>query len=601
MLYISLVYLFSFVYWGPKLSKKKKFILACIPFIIINFMRYGYGADYFSYARIYQDVGFRSISQIFDGSSGFEPLYVLVSFLSSKIGLSYHIFAGIMTSFISIIFILWMKDSSKNFEWSVLLFYVMHYPVWNLSALRQGIAMAIMFYFLFNNSKEFSSKIKVASVVVAILFHYASIIVPILYILSKFEWKKKWFIYLLLLVPVFRFILRPEILIYFESIPFVGKYTRYLLGNQVSLLGFTSLVRLFFFFAMYVYYDLLVDKYPDYKKFFNFVTLSFIMYLFLPFSTVIATRLTVYGYFLTVIVFPMIVDLYKDRKLLSFNVRKVFITGLSVFSLLSFYNEFDKMRDRSGYVGSLTELNTMTIFNGTYNDFNKQFALMLQIREFSENNLIDNELINKSNTLDPKIETTFKDGDTYSLAYLPKLKQQVIINDNGEIFEVIDAEKRVAIIGNVKENKHSGKNYTSFSYFTNLSDKQKVDDEVLNGIIIENALKDTERLRNVFTMSSFDINNLKDNKIISEYNMLPVESSYLYSDSLGSEFKYLEISSTFENYYALLSKDGEVLIDKWYNSLSVQNNNGIVIGYTTFSKEYINSDGEIIWIESLNK
>lgn len=600
MLYLSLIYLMSFTIWGKKLSKKNQILFSLIPFIVINFLRFGYGADYFSYQRLYDDIKLFSVSNIFSNSLGLEPLFVAFSLLSAKLGISYHIFAGLFASTISVVTIVWLSKSSKNFEWSVLLFYVMHYSVWNLSALRQGLSMVILFYIFFNYKREYKLSTKIIAVVASMMIHSSAIIVPIFYLISKLKWKKQYFLYLLLLVPIIRFIFRPEIMILFESLPVIGKFTRYLSGNQVSLFGFTSLVRIFFFTVMYIYYDRLVEKFPKYTTMFNFVTFSFLIYLFIPFSTVIATRVTVYGYFLSIVVFPMIVDLYTDEKLIGVKIRNVMLVGLMSFSLFSFYNEYDKMVDRTGYVGTLTELNTVTVFNGTYDEFDRQFALMMQINERNMADLQNSEILKKSQVTDATIQSSYNENESNYVATLKNANNKVIINERGEVIDILNIDDNVSLIGPLKKTTRRGEMSRNFVNYKYISNNVQPTMEVVDTVLSENAIEVNRRETSMIVRRLFDLDSISNSKIVRDYNMMPVENVYVLEDEYGSNFKYLEISTSFESYYALLSSDGEVLVDKWYNSITSEDISGLVIGYTEYSKEFINKDGEVFWIELLN-
>ncbi|MDN6699383.1 MAG: hypothetical protein L0L04_07590, partial [Staphylococcus equorum] len=53
MLYFSFLYLILLILFRKKNDKKIQFLLVLFPFILIIFLRYGIGADYFSYESIY--------------------------------------------------------------------------------------------------------------------------------------------------------------------------------------------------------------------------------------------------------------------------------------------------------------------------------------------------------------------------------------------------------------------------------------------------------------------------------------------------------------------------------------------------------------------
>lgn len=598
MLYFTLLYLISFIYWGPKLSRRNKIIFAALPFIIINFIRFGYGADYFSYGRIYNELNVSGVYQSIMSNTGIEPIYTLLNYISRTIGLNYHLFAGLFTSAIVIITIYWLVDYSPQFEWSVLLYYAMHYSVWTLSALRQGFTMALLFYFLFNNRKHFKKSIIVAAIIFALGIHSASIILVGLYLVSSLKWERKYFLYILALVPVARLILRPDILVLFEKLPAAGKVVRLLLkylgDTPISLFGFTSLVRIFFMIVVWLHYNKLREEYPDYTKVFNFVILSFLLYLFIPFSTVIATRVTVYGYFLTIIVFPMIMRLYSETQ-----YKTIMVAGLMGFSLLSFYNEFDKMTDRSGYEAGLTKLNFETIFNPDYRDFNRQFALHNQIDDVNSKKYQDDAVMEKVLSKEVSVNASFTDTESYYSVRYSNIPGYAVIDSQGKLVSKPRLVDSLSVVGNLVEYTTSNSGAYTYPQYNPIGSIIGVSEDVIREQIANNATSSIERNSTPILKRRIELSWLEESEIFTDYTLKPVEVAYLHSDTYMDKYQYLEIRTSYRSYYALLDSEGQVVSNTWYNRIIPQDASGLIVAYTSYGKEYINREGQVFWIDPI--
>lgn len=595
MLYFTFIYLLIFVCFGPKLSKNKRIIFASLPMIIINFIRFGYGADYFSYQRIFNDMNMDGIKSAMLTNNGIEPLYMAMNYVARLIGMDYHLFAGIITSVIVIVTVVWLYKYSPKFEWSVLLYFSMHYSVWGLSALRQGLTMALIFYFIFSE-KEYSKTIKVVVFALAMGIHVASIIIALIYLISKLKWKTKYFLALLLLIPFVRYILKPEFVMMFENISLMKPFAKYLTGDMIGFFSFTSLVRLFFFGVVVYHYDKLIEKYPTYVTMINFVVLSLVLYFFIPFSKIIATRVTVYGYFLTIVVFPMILTLYKKKP-----YKQVVTAGLAAFSLFSFYNEFDKMRDRSGYTGNLTQLNTVTIFNKDYNQFDKQFALHIQITENNRTDFMKTDVsdIWKQNGFNESVEYS---PDIKNMAVVfPGEDKKGIINTKGEIVLNPKELSYLKVHDSIYEEQYKLEDGYKYSVFKSLTDNLEVNNQEAIDIVRNQNDFETERRLAKINKKPISKKELPEISLVSDYNMLPLIKIFLHEDPYSEQYNYLEIQTSYQRYFALLDKESNVVVDKWYNSITPADKNGIVIAQTGFAKEYINAAGEVFWIEPTNK
>lgn len=367
MLYFGFIYLLLLVFKGRNYEEKVRFYLVIFPFLLIIFLRYGYGADYFSYENIYEKIDPYSIIATIENMPKIEPIYILLNAGAKILKIPYHLFAGMYASAITILILKWLKSNSPYFELSALMYYSFLFTYWNISALRQGIVVTILLFIYFNKSIELTRFEKTIIVVITFFMHPTAIIVPIIYFISMFEWRKEEFYILLLFAPIIQVLFRFVLKIIPESVPYINKIYKYVSYNAIEFISLPSLMRFTFFIFIVHHYIRLVKKYPDYRIMFNFSLLSLIMYFYLPTAMVVGTRTTIFGYYLIIIIFPMILSLYKSKE-----IYTIVLYGILGLSLISFYNELDKMVARTAYKYDMHQLNKETILQQNRQNFNKK-------------------------------------------------------------------------------------------------------------------------------------------------------------------------------------------------------------------------------------
>lgn len=366
MLYFSFIYLVILVFQGRKYEERTRFLLVLFPFLLIIFLRYGIGADYFSYERIYEAIDPYNLPGSFENLPNVEPMYITINAIGQFFRLPYHLFAGLFASSLIFLTLRWLQDNSPYFELSALLHLSILFIYWNISALRQGVVVTVLLYIYFNKSYSFEMWQRILVVGILFFIHPTAIIVPVIYIISIFPWEKVEFYILLILAPILRTVVKFLINIIPSSIPYIGRLFKYLDYDSIQLLSIPSLMRIAFIIFMVHHYIRLVKKYPNYRIMFNFSLLSLIMYFYLPTAMVVGTRTTIFGYYLVIIIFPMILSLYKSKE-----IHTLVLYGLLGLSLVSFYNELDKLVDRSGYEYDIHKLNTETVFQENRDHFDK--------------------------------------------------------------------------------------------------------------------------------------------------------------------------------------------------------------------------------------
>lgn len=366
MLYLPFIYLFLSVFYVRKYEGRKQFLLVLLPFLVVIFLRYGVGADYFSYENIFEKIEPTSLAGTIEKMPTIEPIYLLISFVAKKVGLSYHMYAGLYASIITILILKWLQDNSPYFELSALLYYSILFIYWNISALRQGLVVTVLIFVYFNKRYEFKRWQRILAVGILFFMHPTAIIVPVIYVISLFKWQKIEFYLLLVSAPIFRKIIKIIIYLVPPSVPYVGKIFKYMDYDSIRIISGPSFMRIAFIVFIVHHYIRLVKRYPKYRVMFNFSLLSLIGYFYLPTAMVVGTRTTIFGYYLIIIIFPMVLSLYKSKE-----VYTLVLYGLLGLSAISFYNELDKLVDRSAYKYDIYRLNTETIIQKNREHFDK--------------------------------------------------------------------------------------------------------------------------------------------------------------------------------------------------------------------------------------
>ena len=99
---------------------------------------------------------------------------------------------------------------------------------------------------------------------------------------------------------------------------------------------------------------------------------------------------------------------------------------------------------------------------------------------------------------------------------------------------------------------------------------------------------------------SFDIDIFRNLEYMQKFDLTPVKQVLEYYYEVNPNVKYLRILTTNKS-FTVIMKNGELLTSRIYSRVDPFNSNGIAVGYTEYTKEYINSKGEVIWYENIIK
>lgn len=598
MYYFSFIYLCAFLYFGKHLDSKKKFIVAALPFILIIFLRFGVGADYFSYQTIYESIDPHRINESFASLPKIETLFKVLMLGGRAVGMNYHIFSGLLCTAILLVALFWIKDNSDNFEMATLLYFSTFFLYWNLGALRQVIVIVGSMYVYFNRDRDFDWKIKGLTTAVLFFIHGTALVVPVIYIATKIKWSFKWFILIFVLFPLTRLIFTPAVLSIFQNIPILSKLLLYSDADHIRILSVPFLLRFSIFAVTILHYNKLTEKYSKQKNLIDFVLLNMLLYFYLPFSKVLGTRITVFGYYATVITLPMILSLYEDKK-----IYKLAFVVLLGFNGTQFYNELAKQVKRTGYEYSPTRLNLETIFQKNYASFNNMYAFEVQNGELVKAQVQDYQQ-NKMRTVyaqealyDPNLaHLSVKFPDSEKVKKGEDFLTYGIVNEKGQIVELPTAKSRFKIYGPFVEETIGERSYSSKLYR-----------KIGNPLVVDyDTVKSTIDARNEFSgardSKPFPMTMVPKHKVIeydelNAYNKNTVWRGSIYKDLTFTDRSYFMIQTEHSNYFSIIDEDGAILTDKFYSSISPFDADGIAVGTTKYSREYLDYNGNVIWME----
>ena len=220
----------SFCFVMKLINKKELKNITLIFLTLFAGLRFNVGADYLSYGYIFNAIKSKQTVKM-------EPLYWLIN----KVSLNYLILC-ILVAFLSIYFLFKFINylDKENFYFILFGYVSIYYLQWNMSTLRQGVAITI---FLYSTIFLFEKKYKkyLFFILIGGLFHKTLFLAFLIYPIFKFKIKDRY----LIIVFFALFIFRKEIfgVLEFFILKYRISYSSYILGfvkNQLLSSGITK-------------------------------------------------------------------------------------------------------------------------------------------------------------------------------------------------------------------------------------------------------------------------------------------------------------------------------------------------------------------------
>lgn len=578
-----MIFIFLLVLSLNKSSSNGKLLIAISPLLLITLIRYGVGADYFSYNYIYTSTLNKTISQSFAVFPNIDKGFFLIMRLFQFIGASYPIFIGFISAFILIIIMLWLKDNSSNPVLSLFLFFAMFFFVWNLSAIRQGLVLSLSLYLVFNKKFQFNKVVKILIVLALATLHSSALLLLVFIYIDQVHLTKKFHLFLLLLSLISMFLPLENIISYFTFIHGVERLLHYF-SDINGFFHFSAISRLVLYAVVWFHYDELLKQDESNKNLVDIYLIGLVIYFFMSFSEVAAGRFGIYSLVLLLLIYPNIVELYRDN----IKLYRLAFVGLILFAGLFFNKELNTLVNQTGLILNNSKLIPMTTLlnrdDYLFEDYH--YVLLKNTEEFTNEyeKFMGDKNFNNLGLVEAKSE------DSFVAVQSAKTNTYLILNNKGE--RITEA----TFSFEPKVYKHYLKYYQDettkeMNYYDLVEKKNISDPEIISQI--DQAQRIELKPINIKTVELTDFN--------SDIQDLVISASDTSNSELRTYVTPLDYSLLFTDYFygrivMVLDAEQKLLIDDYYYSASRFDANGFFQLESQATIDIYYKDGKKIWM-----
>lgn len=590
MFYLSFIYLVVYQLIYNKIENRRlRDILGLLPLVLIIVFRFGLGPDYFSYQYIYENLPIGNFGMIFNYENHIDIGYKILMFVFRNFNVTFHLYFTILNLITLFIFYKWLKDNSEYFPISLVLFYTMFFFVWVLSSVRQGIVIAISMYLFFNKKKQISPIKGFIAIILLGTIHKSALFVFVLLLLGKREWKKNDHLYFLgisvlsTLLPVAWIV---EKFAFLSPVKWI--VDRYM-TSSIGFLDISSLMRLFFFSIIFIFYDHIADDNYS-RKIVNTSLIGFSLYFLLKFSELTASRATVYSFMLVLLIIPLIWQRYlinKKPQLVSIGV-----IGLGLFQATYLQKELIAMRNHSFMLSNSFFVPMETVFDKDYSKFNSQHSFLLSQKKISSEEKDDYVEFHKLRS-----DVDYSEDDTFLVVnqLVEGRRQYGIINQDGDWLRRPFASRAIYVFGEVLMTQEY-KGFFTYQSFEDLGNQNLTNDE-MESVVSEYLYNDSIK-SNLYEEPL----QVGDEVIVSpfkEYFNNPDGISNIYMSKINEPFEYYIVRVVYNgvNYYYYLDENKYPINEILSTSVDSFSQDGYLKISSYSGNLFINKEGKIIWWE----
>jgi transmembrane protein EpsG len=266
-------------------------------------LRYGVGTDYWTYKKMLSAAKMTQLAE-YEGDIGFLIISKIISHFTDNTRV--HFF--VISSFIVILFMLYIYKYSKV-KWLSVLIYLglgSYFVAFNI--MRQFIAVAICIYaykYIINDSKKYYIFIVLAST-----FHMTALVMIPVKILVTFKWSKITYM-ILSGIGIFIYLNMNYVLSFFEESNRISGYTDSYYTNQGSNpMTFIIILLIFIFCAFFK------NNYEDKNEREKFIKILFlgVIFAFCGMRGLIFNRIAEYFMASAIILIPNIIINFKSKE-----------------------------------------------------------------------------------------------------------------------------------------------------------------------------------------------------------------------------------------------------------------------------------------------
>lgn len=224
-------------------NQKIIFIILCLTLVCVSGFRYGLETDYWHYYYI------------FNGSlkaSNLEIAFMLLNKIVYSLTHNFNIFC-IIVAILSMGLKGWIFDKMKYPFTMLLCYYLRFYVLFELNAIRQGLAITFIILAYMSFDKKQIKKYILFSII-AILFHSSAVIVLLTPLVYRLKLSAKWIMIVYVLAIVFRLAFFDRAITYLQQFSSiingssngVIRGTQYIInsGDKMQPVGITNYVRI---------------------------------------------------------------------------------------------------------------------------------------------------------------------------------------------------------------------------------------------------------------------------------------------------------------------------------------------------------------------
>lgn len=569
----------------PNNYKKYLYVAILAIFTVVTF---GLGADYFSYEFLYEYItlGGKINNEII------EPLFAVFAQLLRIMGVEYHIYISILRIFILILTMKWINDNSDNILVSIILYFAMFYLVWTMSAIRQGIVLAIGLN-LFFSKKELSAIKKILAVLALTTIHYSALYYLAVFLLLKIKWSRRLHLYFLTLSLSMTFIPLNIVVEKLTFIPYHDKLLRYLEYNN-GFFDLASIMRLSFFFVIWFFYNQIKDM-KNYKMLSDAFLSGISCYFIMKFSEIASSRFTIFTFVLIVILLPGVYEntikvyLGENRGMSQSFIKYSSFIGLVIFSVLFLSKESLGYIDQSGYVGGKTIYSVEYINNKNYDVFDSSYS-------FRKSQVIksDDYISNFKSQRDSMLVEDFDELNNYTFVFDDRYGKHGILSSTGGWLVEPSLNDNFSIVDSVIIKKYN-EVLTGVEVYEDLSGKTEDQND------LRKTVADTRYKRAFDLVTSEEIEDLKfDDVIDNAKDFVPFpenisESSVYKVSQTGFEYHVVKFKYYGYNLNIYLDSQMKPFADIVFTNYRDYNDDNFLYATTYSGTLIFNSKGQLIW------
>ncbi|MCH5225016.1 MAG: EpsG family protein [Muribaculaceae bacterium] len=264
------------------------FYFAYILISLLLILRKGQGTDFYNYKELFDGISqapnFLYAFIVGHGEIGF----IFFNYIFIKLGLSFEAFMMCFSLVTMICYFPFFKKQCNKSIIPLFIFFSTFFLIYAFSAIRQGLAMAIVLSYLFPLAKEKYSLKFFVVLLIAVMFHTSAIICIFLPFVYKIRYSKT-IIGILIVVFAGVSVLRINFLNY---LPFINLFYKGETAGSNSI--FALFIRIIALLPIFLVNKSAYLKNDELNGVKNILVMGFIIYALLSFNDLVSSRINVY-------------------------------------------------------------------------------------------------------------------------------------------------------------------------------------------------------------------------------------------------------------------------------------------------------------------